>query len=379
MQEGYVTLIGAGCGKGLITVRGQERLREAEVILYDDLIDPDLLLLAREGCEFIPVGKRYGKKSAQQDKIEDLMIARARAGKNVVRLKGGDSFVFGRGGEEILALQEAHVAYDIIPGVSSSIAVPEEMGIPVTHRQVSRSFAVVTGFTADGTGESFEALAQLRGTLVFLMGLHNAGRIAAELIRCGRAPATPAAVLTRGFTREEKRYDCTLATLGQTAEQAESPAVLVVGETASFHMEKSRHMPLFGVRVEVTGSEYFTELMQKKLMDLGAEVIRTPCLRIHPTLDAIPENLDSYSFLVFTSANGVHLFFGEMKRRHTDLRALSGKKFAVIGSGTARALEEHGIFADFVPTIYTSRVFGEELGKELRGKKEKLLILRAKE
>lgn len=379
MTAGKVTLVGAGCGKGLITVAGMKAIREAEVILYDDLIDTDLLLDTKEGCEYIYVGKRYGRESIRQDHILAIMIEKAEEGKNVVRLKGGDSFVFGRGGEEVLALQEAGIPYDVIPGVSSAIAVPEEMGIPVTHRQVSRSFTVVTGHTADGSGESFEALAHLKGTLVFLMGLNAAGTIADELMKNGKSPETKASVLSKGFSRGETRLDCTLASLGETAKQAESPAILVVGDVAGFHMEKSIVAPLHGVRVEVTGTEHFTELMQTKLLQMGAEVVRTPCLRIHPTLENVPETFAPYKWLAFTSANGVHLFFDEMKMRHMDLRAFAGKKFAVIGDGTARALNEHGIFADFVPSVYTSCVFGKELGDLLHGKEESVLILRAKE
>ncbi|MEE3420985.1 MAG: uroporphyrinogen-III C-methyltransferase [Lachnospiraceae bacterium] len=365
MRKGCVTLVGAGCGKGMITVAGLLKIREAEAIFYDDLIDDDLLLEAREGCEFVYVGKRYGKMSAHQDEIESMMIDRARAGKCVVRLKGGDSFVFGRGGEEVLALQAADVPYEMVPGISSSIAVPEVMGIPVTHRQMSRSFTVVTGHTTDGTGESFQALASLKGTLVFLMGLTSAGAIAEQLMAHGKDPETPAAVLSRGFSREEKRYDCTLGTLGETAQKAAPPAILVVGDVAGFHMEATSVAPLRGVRVEVTGTEHFTALMQEKLLSLGADVVRTPCLRIHPTVDAIPFDFTPYSYFAFTSANGVKLFFEEMKRRGVDLRSFYGKKFAVIGTGTAKALAEHGILADFIPSVYTSKVFGEELGANI--------------
>lgn len=392
-KKGTVTLVGAGCSKDLITVRGLKAIQKADVILYDDLIDSDLLLLAGGQCETVYVGKRYQKHSFQQEGIEELLIQYASEGKNVVRLKGGDSFVFGRGGEEILALQKADIPYEVVPGVTSCVAVPEELGIPVTHRKMARSFTVITGHTTDGTGENYEALARLDGTLVFLMGLHAAGTIAEELMRYGKDPKTPAAVLSRGFTRDEKRMDCTLDTLEKTAKKAASPAILVVGEVASLHFEKTVRRPLAHVPVAVTGSEHLIRVMTDALEEYGADVTACPCLLIHAKPQRIPEDFSEFDWIVFTSANGVRIFFEELQRRKCDLRSLAGQKFAVIGRGTAKSLASYGIQADFIPERFISDVFGRELAERIRKdeaekremgperrmteRAEKVLILRA--
>ncbi len=382
-KKGTVTLVGAGCTGDLITVRGLRALKRANVILYDDLIDESLLSEARDTCELVYVGKRYGKYSLKQEEIEDLLIRYALEGKSVVRLKGGDSFVFGRGGEEIMALQKADIPYEVIPGITSSVAVPEILGIPVTHRQKARSFTVVTGHTADETEENYRALAQLNGTLVFLMGLHAAGRIAASLMKFGKDPKTPAAILSKGFTAEQKRWDCTLETLKETANLAETPAILVIGDTAAMHLEATVKKPLYNKKIAVTGTEHFINAMSQKLKDDGASVTICPCLAIHAKEKNIPENLKDFQWITFTSANGVHIFFEEMKHRGYDIRQFYRQKFAVIGKGTAAELAKYGIQADFVPSRYLSDTLGYELAARIReeekqsGCKEKVLILRA--
>lgn len=364
-QHGTVTLVGAGCGKGLITIRGLNALKSADVLLYDDLIDEGLLLFVKECCKCVYVGKRYRQHSRKQEEIQDLMIQYALSGKNVVRLKGGDSFVFGRGGEEILALQNAGISYDVIPGVTSSVAVPEELGIPVTHRKTARSFTVITGHTADGTGANFKALAESEGTLVFLMGLHAAGEIAHRLMKYGKDPDTPAAVLSNGFTPEEKRYDCTLRTLEDTASKAKSPAILVVGEAASMHLESASEKPLKYVSVAVTGTGHFISAMRKDLEALGADEVPCPCLSIHARPEKIPDQFLNYHWIAFTSANGVRIFFEELKRKNIDIRKLYRQKFAVIGRGTAAELKKYGILADFIPDRFISDVFGKELAEKI--------------
>ncbi len=381
MKTGFVTLVGAGCGRGLITLKGLEAVRSADVILYDDLIDDSLLREAKPSAEALYVGKRSGRHSMKQTEINALLVQKAREGGHVVRLKGGDSFVFGRGGEEALALDEHGIGYELIPGISSSIAVPEHVGIPVTHRMDARSFTVVTGHTADGEGEQFAALAKLDGTLVFLMGLRSAGHIADELMRFGKKGDTPAAVISRGYAADEKRYNCTLATLEETAKKAETPAILVIGRTAAFSLTgrgAGEHKPL---RVAVTGSPSFVPKVRHALRMHGLESTEYRCLSIHPRPDAIPEQLSAYSWLVFTSANGIAIFFEELKRRKTDLRSLSRVRFAVIGQGSADALAAHGIYADFMPSEYISDVFGREFAAHLKenGDNGKLLLLRAKE
>ncbi|MBQ8469108.1 MAG: uroporphyrinogen-III C-methyltransferase, partial [Clostridia bacterium] len=235
-----ITLIGAGPGPGLITLRGLEALQQAEVVIYDDLIDEGLLQdPALKDAEKLYVGKRRGAHSMSQEEINALLIAEGREGKEVVRLKGGDSFVFGRGGEEVLALQEAGLPFTVIPGVTSAVAVPEDFGIPVTHRGRSRSFTVITGHTADGSvgGESFDTLARLQGTLVFLMGVRNLTAITEGLLAAGKDPETPAALLSKGFSPDARRFDGTLQTIADLAKDAETPGILVVGEVAALQLE----------------------------------------------------------------------------------------------------------------------------------------------
>lgn len=377
---GKVILAGGGCGPRLMTEEAVEAVSHAEVLLYDDLVDFSCLQYAPKGCECVYVGKRYGRHSRKQEEINDLLIRYAFEGKNVVRLKGGDPFVFGRGGEEALALEEAGIACETLPGISSAIAVPEHMGIPVTHRKMARSFTVVTGHTANGTGENFEALAHLKGTLVFLMGLHAAPAISKELIRFGKDPETPCAVLSRGFSPEEKRRDCTLETLPETAGKAEDPAVIVIGEVASFHMESPIRRPLERCTVAVTGSEGFIRKMSALLKEEGAVTVGFPTLSIEAKPETIPEHFDGADWLVFTSSNGVDLFFKEMRERKFDIRRLSGLKFAVIGKGTAEKLAAYGVYADFVPSVYESGALGRELAEKIirDGKSDgRVWILRA--
>ncbi len=379
MKQGHVTLVGAGCGPDLITVKGLRAVEAADVVFYDDLLARELLPGSIDAEKWIYVGKRSGQHSKRQEEINDLLIQAAEAGQHVVRLKGGDSFVFGRGGEEILALKKAGIPYEVIPGITSSVAVPEHAGIPVTHRKDARSFTVVTGHTADGEEENFEALAKLNGTLVFLMGLKNAGHIAEELMRFGKRPDTPAAVISCGYRPDEKRYDCTLATLGETAACAKTPAILVIGKTAAFHMEAAYAASSVRLRAAVTGTEHFTKRMETLLCENGAEVQRISCLELVPNPSVIPKHLSDYEWIILTSANGVNLLFETLKQREYDFRQLAGMKFAVIGSGTAESLKKYGFCADFVPSEYISDVFGREFGRYLNAHatEKPVLILRA--
>ena len=408
--KGSVTLVGAGCGPGLLTAAGLRAVRQAEVLVYDDLLDPEILKEAPAGCERIYAGKRSGLHSMPQEEISRLLCDRAEAGKNVVRLKGGDSFVFGRGGEECLRLEERGIPYTLIPGVTSAVVVPERFGIPVTHRGKAPSFTVVTGKSGTGTEENYEALAALKGTLVFLMGIRAVPEIADRLMRAGKAPDTPAAVLTRGFSPEEARIDGTLATIGALSEHAPTPGILVIGETAAFRLTGGlrwsgdftggssqnssvaggprENNPLAGCRVTVTGTRSFAEKTAELLRSLGAETRTELCLRIVPVPDQVPETFDSYDWLVFTSANGVELFFETLKERDADLRSLGHLRFACIGPGTAMSLRKHGFHADLVPEHYTAGALGRALvervkeeGRSAAGRKAaaRLLILRAEE
>ncbi|MCM1365180.1 MAG: uroporphyrinogen-III C-methyltransferase [Faecalibacterium sp.] len=371
-----VTLVGAGCGRGLITLKGLEKIKKADVIVYDDLIDDNLLTYAKQNCELVYVGKRIGKHSENQQRINDILIEKALDNKYVVRLKGGDSFVFGRGGEEILALKNENIPYELIPGVTSAVAVPEEFGIPVTHRGVAQSFTVVTGHTATETEEDYSALARLKGTLVFLMGLHNAANIQKKLIENGKNKNTPCAILSNGFSADGMRINCTLSELADAAEKAQTPAIIVIGKTAEYDFSKTISHELDGVSVMVTGTRQFVNKLSGRLYESGAQTVCCPYLEIEPIENAVPMNLDGYTWLVFTSANGVDIFFNHMKKQKIDYRSLSHLKFACIGKGSADRLGEYGFNADFIPSVYTAKVLGEQLGKVVKGS-DKLLILRA--
>ncbi|MGN0522590.1 MAG: uroporphyrinogen-III C-methyltransferase [Eubacterium sp.] len=373
---GSVTLVGAGCGKELITVKGLRAVKSADVIVYDDLIDENLLNEARPDAQLIYAGKRLGHHSEKQESINKILIDNARLGKKVVRLKGGDSFVFGRGGEEILALQNTDIPYEVIPGVSSAIAVPENLGIPVTHRKAAQSFTVVTGHTATDKDENYGALAKLNGTLVFLMGLHNIEIICKRLIENGKSKNSPAAVLSQGFDIDQKRIDGTLENIAEKAVSAKTPAILVIGDTALFDFRKTVKLPLDNISVTVTGTREFTRRLSDKLSCLGAYVKAYPHLNIIAYFDKIPDDLSGYTYLAFTSSNGVNIFFDFLKKREIDFRKLSHLKFACIGSASAACLAQYGFYADFVPCEYTAKALGKELSRVLNSN-DKLLILRA--
>lgn len=359
---GHVTLVGAGPGAGLLTVRGLEALRRADVILYDDLLDEGLLKdPALADTEKVFVGKRSGAHSVPQEETTALLIAKAKEGKRVVRLKGGDSFVFGRGGEEALALQEAGIPFELVPGVSSAIAVPEDFGIPVTHRGLARSFTVVTGHTADPASdeENYEALAKLEGTLVFLMGLRNLDAICEKLMAHGKAPETPAAMLSRGFAPDAARYDGTLGTIAAAAKDAETPAILVVGDVASFHLEQSTSDR--GPSVSVIGTEAFCQ----KFLTKCPSAVPFPLVDIVPVEHTLPP-FETIEWVCFLSANALRFFFDGVG----DVRKLSHLKFACVGPATAAALKQRGFNADFVP----SRFDRETLQNELPGDGTALLL-----
>ena len=351
-----MTLIGAGCGPDLITLRGLQALQAADVILYDDLLHAPLLddpSLAGIPTEY--VGKRRGAHSSTQDEINARLIELAKAGNHVVRLKGGDSFVFGRGGEEALALQAEGIPVDLIPGVSSAIAVPEHLGVPVTHRGAAQSFTVVTGHSADGSTENYEALAHLSGTLVFLMGLHNIRDICDRLIQAGKDPATPACVLSKGYSESEMRIDGTLETISDNAQEAETPAILVIGTTAGMHLGGN------GPSVSVIGTGDFCSRFQAKCP--GAKVY--PILGLAETDTPLPV-LSDYEWLCFMSASALKFFLQKVD----DLRELGPCKLACVGTATEEALANAGFRCDFVPSIFDRAT----LKKELPGEGRALLI-----
>lgn len=370
-KSGCVYLIGAGCGeKDLITLRGLERLQQCDVIVYDDLIDPELLKAAPEGTPTIYMGKRLGKHSAQQEEISQTLVILAREGKRVARLKGGDPFVFGRGGEEALALQAAGIPFEEIPGISSCIAIPALAGIPVTHRGISRSFHVITAHTKEEDetlSEKMKHLAALDGTLVFLMGLGRLELLAEGLMQAGKAADTPAAVVSGGNAPHPKVVRGTLKTIAERTRAAEvsAPAVIVVGETAAMNLVSTAPAkPLDGVRVGVTGTVSFTRKLCLALQEQGAQTVVIQQSRVEALAwehDLVRILDGSCHWLVFTSANGVRVFFEMLRKEAIDLRRLANCKFAVIGSETGKALAEYGLQADLCPDVYTSEALAREL------------------
>lgn len=366
-MKGTVTLVGAGCQRReLLTLAGLRALGEADVVVTDDLLAEGILDYAAPSAEIIYVGKRHGKRSASQEEINETLIRLASEGKRVCRLKGGDPFVFGRGGEEAIALREAGIAYEIIPGVSSAIAVPELWGIPVTHRRVSRSFHVITAHTADGPDmlpPDLDKLATLEGTLVFLMGLHRIGLLCERLIAAGKPTDTPAAVVGKRVVR---------ATLGTIAEQARdfpAPAIILVGETAGMDLSPGTR-PLDHLVIGLTGTHAFQEKLRRELQPYGGQLVSLHSNRLG--CECAPETLIAAlergpEWVSFTSPNGVRLFFRLLRDGGYDLRGLWRVKFACVGQGTADALRECGILADLVPAEHNTAALGQALAEAATG------------
>ena len=377
---GRVFLVGAGCGRAdLITLRGLNLLKDCDAVVYDDLIDRELLMAVPGTAECFYMGKRQGRHGASQEEICEALIRLAREGKRVVRLKGGDPYVFGRGGEEMMALLAAGIPCEEVPGVSSAIAIPAEAGIPVTHRGLSQSLHIITGHTAlgkEGLPEDLERLAGLNGTLVFLMGLSRLERLAGRLMAGGKSPDTPAAVLSGGCapSRQEVR-----GTLGNIAEKAKKagvlpPAVIVIGQTASLALKGAGTRPLDGIRAGITGTPAITGKLRSLLEGLGAQVHTVMELQAVPL--PLPESMEALwdgtpRFLVFTSANGAEIFFEFLRERKADLRRLAACRFAVIGPSTGEALKRHGIVPDLCPKIHTSRGLALALAEAVRHGKKK--------
>lgn len=415
---GKVYLVGAGPGdKDLITLRGKNIIEKADCVIFDSLISDEILDFAKKAVSKIYVGKRMGRHSSLQDEINETIIEAAQKYDTVVRLKGGDPFVFGRGGEEIRALIEHGISFEIIPGITSAVSVPELAGIPVTDRGVARSFHVFTGHTKDSANTlpfDFSVLAKLEGTFIFLMGLHNLGVIVHGLISGGMPDSTPCAVISEGACAFTRTVRGTLADIeGKTDKyKLVSPAIIVVGETAGyFFLSNAYHkseVPAAKSNIELSGNnssneevgdhapeitmnnrlagivatERFSERLSSELekyeitpVNLGRmEVVERPDIN---RLDHIfSEEAFQYAWVVFTSQNAVPLFFERAKKNSFDFRKFSNVKFAIIGTGTEKALKEYGFQADLEPSDYTTEELAELLIKNI-SKEEKVLIPRA--
>ena len=377
MKLGKVCLVGAGPGDpALITLKGLECLRKADVLIYDRLVDDSLLEEASPDAEKIYVGKGRGCHAVEQKEINLLIVSKAREGKKVVRLKGGDPFVLGRGGEEAEVLAANHVPFEIVPGISSAYAVPAYAGIPVTHRSLASSFTVITGHEDPEKGKSsisWDKLSTGSDTLVFLMGMVNMAHIARQLIQNGRSPSTPVAVISQGTSPKQRTIIGSLKDIVGKAkkENFEPPAVIVVGEVVGLR-EKLRwfdNLPLFGKRILVTRAEHQAKELSQLLLSRGALPVQMPVIEINPPrswreLDRAVRNLKSYGWTVFTSVNAVDIFWKRLYALGLDSRWLADTKIGAIAPATAGALEERGIHPDYVPEIYTSQGFLAGLRKK---------------
>jgi len=401
-RRGIVYLVGAGPGDpGLMTARSLELIASADAIFHDRLIPPGALDGAREDAELVYVGKAPGRPSVPQDEIGERLIEAARAGKSVVRLKGGDPFVFGRGGEEGEALRAAGVEFEVVPGVTAGVAASAYAGIPVTHRDDASAVAFVTGHEDPEKPETaldWGALARFPGTLVFYMGVKRLRDNAAALIEAGRNPDEPAAAVERGTWPTQRTVVATLGTLAETVEREGigAPALIVVGPVVARRETLAwlERRPLHGKRVVVTRARAQASGLAATLRTLGAGVVELPAIRIESRLESdevrgAVERIGEYALVCLTSPNGVRLLFEALANAGLDARALGGTKqkqvgegkgltIAAIGPATARALAEHGIQADLVPERYVAEALVEALASvEVAGKP--VLVARATE
>jgi uroporphyrinogen III methyltransferase/synthase len=382
-MTGRVHLVGAGPGDpGLLTVRAAELIAVADVILHDRLIPPEALAGARPDAEVAYVGKEGGGPQMPQEEIHRRLVEHARAGKVVVRLKGGDPFVFGRGGEEALVCREAGIPFEVVPGITAGVAATAYAGIPVTHRELASGVAFVTGHEDPSKPDSaldWPALAAFPGTLVFYMGVKALPRIAERLVACGRPPGEPVAVVERGTLPGQRTVLATLADVADraAAEAIRAPAITVVGPVAALRDELAwlEERPLHGRTVAVTRARAQSSALAATLRALGAAVIEAPAIRTTPLPAEVPD-LAGYDLVCVTSPNGAHELFARLGEAGADARALAGRTVAAIGPGTARALEAHGIRADVVPARAVAEGLVEALaGIELR----RVLIARGRE
>jgi uroporphyrinogen III methyltransferase / synthase len=389
-SKGIVYLVGAGPGDaGLLTLRGAELLRLAEVVISDVLVNPELLRLAPAAAEIISRGNHKRDGGLTQEQLTDLMLARAREGKIVVRLKGGDPFIFGRGGEEAEKLAAEKISFEVVPGVSSVVAAANYAGIPLTHREHCSSFTVFTGHSdsADApTALRYEQIAKIPGTKVVLMGMDNLADWTQSLIAHGMNPETPVAVVHRGTTGRQKSVAGTLATIAQLAakEKISPPAITIMGDVVKLRGKLNwfEQRPLFGQRIVVTRRPEQAGTFATRLAELGADVLEVPTIKLtQPTeRDAIIDcllELNSYEWLIFTSANGVTAFFDMFFKRFQDLRDLGGARIAAVGPKTAEALRALHLQVDLQPKEFIGRKIAEEFVKFQNIENVKMCLLRA--
>ena len=388
--NGKIFLVGAGPGDpGLITVRGVECLSCADVVVYDYLSNPTLLRYARPEAEIIYVGKQASYHTLPQDEINALLVKQAKAGRVVTRLKGGDPFVFGRGGEEAEALQHAGIPFEIVPGISSAIAAPAYAGIPVTHRLVATAFMVVTGHedpTKKETQVDWKSVAKFFGTRVILMGVERIGLIAGELVKHGMAPATPVAMVRWGTTGSQQTITGTLKTIAGVVTKTgfKPPAVTIIGDVVKQRTTLNwfENRPLFGKRIVVTRSRDQASDLVRQLSELGADVLEIPTIRTAPPANLAPlreavDGMGEYDWVLFTSPNAVDAFFKAFFEKHKDLREFGGAKIAVVGEATAQKVADYHLEVDFLPKEFTNEGLLNEFRKEVDCENLHFLLPRA--
>ncbi|ATW28105.1 uroporphyrinogen-III C-methyltransferase [Candidatus Formimonas warabiya] len=379
-------LVGAGPGDyKLITLKAVECLKKADVVIYDRLANKRLLDFAQEGAEKIFVGKECSFHSLPQEQINRLIVKKAKEGKTVVRLKGGDPYVFGRGGEEAEELRKENIPFEIVPGITSAISVPAYAGIPVTHRDFVSSVHIITGHEKpekDSSWLDYKVLAKLQGTLIFLMGLSNLSNICKNLMEWGKPEDTPVAVVSKGTTSAQKKVVGTLADIEEKVKDVHllPPSIIIVGQVVNLHdrLDWFDKKPLSGRRVLITRTRTQASVLAQKIEDLGGDVYSFPTIKIvePDDFDAIDEKLSqagTYQWIVFTSVNGVEAFFARMKARKLDIRSLQGVKMAAIGFATGKALAEKGIIPDFIPATYQAEMLAAGLKEQIQAGEKVLL------
>lgn len=378
-SQGYVYLIGAGPGDpGLFTLKGKEILNRATVVIYDRLVGDRILSYANPDAEMIYVGKASGQHALPQDEINALMVEKARQGHIVARLKGGDPFLYGRGGEEAQYVLQNGLDYEVVPGVTSAIAVPAYAGITVTHRDATSSFAVITGHEKPDKTESsiqWDKISTGIGTLVFLMGVENLPFICKSLIDNGRDPSTPIALIHRGTTPQQKVLSGTLADIVDKVKKAEfkPPAVIVVGEVVNLRQELQwlEKKPFWGKRIIVTRSRNQASQLSARINDLGGEAVEFPTISIQKeenlsSLFNAFKNITSYEWIIFTSVNAVDIFFNELNNADMDIRDLGGVNIAAIGPATLDNLARRGLKVNVVPDEYRAEGIVAELANKIQ-------------
>ncbi|PKL51869.1 MAG: uroporphyrinogen-III C-methyltransferase [Nitrospira bacterium HGW-Nitrospira-1] len=381
-KKGIVYLVGAGPGDiGLLTVKGMRCLEKAEVVIYDFHLNAQILNYIDNDAEFIYAGKRGGHHTMTQDEINAAILQKAKEGKRVCRLKGGDPFVFGRGGEEALILANEGIPFEVVPGVSSAIAAPAYAGIPLTHRLYSSSFAVIPGYedmTKEKSSIDWAKLATGVGTLVFLMAVKNIDLLTEKLIENGRSPDTPVAVIRWGTRPDQKTLVSTLKDIAKLVREKDirPPAVTVVGDVVNLRNELNWYekKPMFGHRVLVTREHTAGFGL---LEELGAEVIQFPTIEIAPpenwdALDRAIDLIEGYDWIIFTSSNGVKYFFSRLFEKDMDIRELKGLKICAIGTKTADAIRQFGIKADLVPESFNAEGLIETFIAEVKNQKSEV-------